>query len=128
MQDLQRIASALPGLHLLHLREHAAPLELNLKHESASGPLSAATLTQCSALRSTVKDAAVLSLTIAKLEDARLGLVSLSSCKADEETPSTSDLLSAFITSLAGDAMSSTPTGPDSLLVPEFTLSLTKRL
>ena len=81
MQDLQRMASALPGLHLLHLREHVAPLELNLKHESASGPLSAATLTQCSALRSTVEDAAVLSLMIAKPEDARLGLGSLSSCK-----------------------------------------------
>ncbi len=76
MQDLQRIVSALPRLHLLHQRTHAAPVELNLKHESASGPLSAATLTQCSALRSTAEDAAVLSLLIAKSTNARLGLVS----------------------------------------------------
>ena len=85
MQDLQRIVMALPRLHL---RTHAAPLELNLKHGSTSGPLSAATLTQCSALRSTAGDAAVLSLLIAKSKIARLGLVSPSLSTLHEETPS----------------------------------------
>ena len=103
MQDLQKTVSALPRLHLLHLREYAAPLELNLKHESASGPLSAATLTQCSALEFTAEDAAVLSLMLAKSEDARLGPVGLSSSALHEETPSISDLLPALTTLLAGD-------------------------
>ena len=109
MQDLQKIVSALPRLHLLHSREHAAPLQLNLKHQSASGPLSAATLTQCAALSSTAEDAAVLSLTIAKSKYARLGLVSLSSSALHEGTPSMSDLLPALTTPLSGDAKSLTP-------------------
>jgi hypothetical protein len=85
MQDLQRIVSALPRLHL---REPAAPLGLNLKHESASGPLSAATLTQSSAWTSTAEDAAVLSLLIAKSTNARLGLVSFSAFALHEGMPS----------------------------------------
>ncbi len=123
MQDLQKIVSALPRLHLLHSREHAAPLQLNLKHQSASGPLSAATLTQCSALSSTAEDAAVLSLMIAKSENARLGLVSLSSSALHEGTPSISDLLPALATSLARYAMSLTP-----CWCTEVTLGLTKQL
>ncbi len=108
MQDLQRIVSALPRLHLLHLRTHAAPVELNLKHESASGPLSAATLTQCSALASTAEDAAVLRLLIGKSTNARLGLVSLPSSAVHEGTPSMSDLLPALAILLAGYAMTLT--------------------
>ena len=87
MQDLQKTVYALPRLHL---GEHVVPLQLNLQHESASGPLSAATLTQCSALGSIAEDAAALSLMIAKSKSARLGLVSLSSLALHEETPSTS--------------------------------------
>jgi len=120
MQDLQRIVSALPRLHL---REPAAPLELNLQHESASGPLSAATLTQCSALRSTVIDAAALSLLIAKSKSARLGLVSLSSSALHERTPSISDLLPALAIPLAGYAMPLTP-----CWCTEVTPGLTKQL
>ena len=123
MQDLQKIVSALPGLHLLRSREHAGPLQLNLKQQSASGPLSAATLTQCSALSSTAEDAAVLSLMIAKSENARLGLVSLSSSDLHEGMLSMSDLLPALTTPLSGDAKSLTP-----CWCTEFTLGLTKQL
>jgi len=112
MQDLQRIVSALPRLHL---REPAAPLGLNLKHESASGPLSAATLTQSSAWTSTAEDSAVLSLLIAKSTNARLGLVSFSAFALHEGMPSKSDLLPEMTALLAGDAKRSPPNGSDSL-------------